>query len=208
MRNCKKVPCTIGGQPIKNNRKGGVATKSVSRLQTAGDSGFTSSNKPLDYPSLEAAVIYINNEINGGETDPEDIADDLMCLGDLLISKKEPAKAFNAYTRAAEYYEAEYGDDDLSAIEARLSSAQACKEAKNDAQGLEIVSKNINILEKILASDMSDLEFAKQHNDENAIDFLCNEIIEIYDFLGWAYEIKGNAARSEDYYNKKDTVCQ
>jgi len=27
-----KVPCTINGEPVKNNRKGGVTTKSVSKM--------------------------------------------------------------------------------------------------------------------------------------------------------------------------------
>jgi len=39
---------------------------------------------------LDDAVSYINDEINGGETDPEDIADDLMCLGDLYMDMKQP----------------------------------------------------------------------------------------------------------------------
>ncbi len=203
-----KVPCTINGQPVKNNRKGGITTKSVSRPQTAGDAEFTSSDEPLDYPSLDAAVAYINNEINGGETDPEDIADDLMCLGDLYMDLEQPGRAITPYTKAADYYEAEYGDDDLSAIEARLSSAQAYKEAKNDAQGLAIVSKNINILQEILGFDNDDLDFARQHDDANAINFLCNEISEVYDFLGWAYNIKADEATSEEYYNKADAGCK
>ena len=145
-----EVPCTINGEPVKNNRKGGVTTKSVSQTQTAGDNAFTSSDEPLDYASLDAAVNYINNEINGGETDPEDIADDLMCLGDLYMDMEQPEQAIKPYSKAADYYLAEYGDDDLSTIEARLSLAQAYIEANNDAQGSAIVTECISILEENL----------------------------------------------------------
>ena len=59
-----QVPCTINGQPIKNNRKGGITTKSVSQTQSAGQATFTSSNKPIEYGNYNAAIAYIKNEIN------------------------------------------------------------------------------------------------------------------------------------------------
>ena len=55
---------------------------------------------------------------------------------------------------------------------------------------------------------MDDLDFAKQNDDSESVYFLCDEIIEIYDFLGWAYDIKGDQAKSEDYYNKADACCE
>lgn len=204
-----KVPCTINGEPVKNNRKDGVATKSFARTQTAGDETFTSSNEPLDYGNLEIAIEYIKNEISGGqETDPEDIADDLMCLGDLYMNNEQPGEAIKPYDRAAEYYLAVYGDDDLSTLEARLSLAQAYIEAGDEAQGSAIVTASINILEEILDYDMDDLDFAKQNDDTEAAYFLCNEITELYDFLGWAYDIIGDQSQSEEYYNKADAGCE
>jgi len=203
-----KIPCTINGEPVKNNRKGGVTTKSVSQTQTAGDNAFTSSNEPLDYASLDAAIDYITDEINGGETDPEDIADDLMCLGDLYMDMDQPEQAIKPYSNAADYYQQQYGDDDLSTIEARLALAQAYMEANNDAQGSAIVTESISILEDILDYDLDDLDFAKQNDDSESVYFLCDEITETYDFLGWAYDIKGDQAQSEDYYNKADAGCE
>jgi len=203
-----QVPCTINGEPVKNNRKGGVTTKSVSQTQTAGDNAFTSSDEPLDYTSLDAAINYINNEINGGETDPEDIADDLMCLGDLYMDKEQPEQAIKPYSNAADYYKEEYGDDDLSTIEARLSLAQAYMGASNAAQGSPIITDCISILEDNLDSDMDDFDFAKQNDDAEAVDFLCDEITEINDFLGWAYDIKGDKSKSEEYYNKAEAGCE
>jgi hypothetical protein len=203
-----KVPCTINGQPVKNDRKGGVTTKSVSQTQNAGDNEFTSSDNPLDYPSLDAAVNYINNEINGGETDPEDVADDLMCLGDLYMDMEQPETAIKPYSKAADNYQEVSGDDDLSTIEARLSLAHAYIEANNDAQGSAIVADCISVLEDNLEPDMDDLDFAKQNNDTQSVYFLCDEITEIYDFLGWAYDIKGDHSKSETYYNKADAACE
>lgn len=203
-----KVPCTINGEPVKNNRKGGVTTKSVSQTQNAGDNEFTSSNEPLDYGNLERAIDYIKNEINSGETDPEDIADDLMCLGDLYMDNEQAQQAISPYSQAADYYLAQYGDDDLSTLEARLSLAQAYMEADNEAQGAAIVTECIGILEEILDFDLDDLDFAKQNDDTETIYFLCDEITEIYDFLGWAYDIKRDQGQSEEYYNKADAGCE
>lgn len=203
-----KVPCTINGKPIKNNRKGGVTTKSVLQTQSAGDNEFISSDEPLDYSSFDRAIGYINGEINSGETEPEDIADDMMCLGDLYMAHNEPQQAINPYGLAADYYKTIYGDDDLSTLEARLSLAQAHMEASNETQGSAIVTESIEILEEILDFDLDDLEFARENDDTEAEAFLCDEIIDLYDFLGWAFDIKGDQAQSDDYYNKAEAGCE
>ncbi|HEX5149851.1 MAG TPA: tetratricopeptide repeat protein [Parafilimonas sp.] len=203
-----KVPCSLNGQLIKNSRKGGVATKAVSRTQQAGDETFTSSDEPIDYTSLDWAVDYINKEIEDQDTDPEDIADDLMCLGDLYMNMEKPAEAIQPYDRAAKYYLGEYGDDDLSTLEARLSLAEANIEAENDEKGMTIAEESIAILEEILDIDLDDLDFSKQDNDAEAIDFICSEITDIYDLLGWAYSIKGDDATSEEYYSKAEAGCE
>ncbi len=125
------------------------------------------------------------------------------------MDMEQPEQAIIPYTKAADYYEAEYGDDDLSVIESRLSLAQAYIDAKQDEQGLAIVSKNIDILNEIVEVDLDDLDFAKQHDDDDeATDFICSEIAEAYDFLGWAYEIKNDNATSEEYYNKANADCK
>lgn len=203
-----KVPCTINGEPIKNNRKDGVTTKSIAQTQTAGDNEFISSNTPLDYSDFYRAIEYINGEISNGETEPEDIADDMMCLGDLYMAHEEPQEAINPYSTAADYYNAIYGEDDLSTLEARISLAQAYIEAGDDAQGSAIITASINILEDILDYDIDDLDFAKQNDDTEAAYFLCDEITELYDFLGWAYDIIDDQSQSEEYYNKADAGCE
>ncbi len=203
-----EVPCTLNGEPMKSKRKGAEATKSVSKVQQAGDEAFTSSDEPLNYTSLDLAVDYINKEIENEDTDPEDIADDLMCLGDLYMHMEQPAEAIEPYSKAAEYYMDEYGDDDLSTLEARLSLAEAYIEAEDDAKGTKILEESINILEDIVEIDLDDLGFATQDDDAGAIEFICSELADLYNFLGWAYDIKGDEAQSEDYYNKAETGCE
>ena len=203
-----KVPCTLNGEPIKSSRKGGEVTKSVSKTQTAGDAAFTSSDAPVNYESLDMAVDYINNEIKNKDIDPEDIADDLMCLGDLYMDADKPVEAVEPYSMAADYYLDEYGDDDLSTLEAQLSLADAYIVAKDDAKGMAITEKSINILKEILDIDLDDLNFSKQNNDAEAEDFICSEITDLYNFLGWAYDIKGDQATSEEYYKKEEAGCE
>ncbi len=203
-----KIPCTINGEPVKNSRKGGVTTKSVSRTQSAGDDEFVSTDKPWNVSDVEAAIDIIMNEINSKDIDPEDIADDLMCLGDLYMDNEQAAKAIQPYSRAAEYYLAQYGDDDLSTLEARLSMAQAYAESDNDEKATAISNECIDILNDILDADSDDMDFAKQDNDTDAIYFICDEITDVYDFLGWAYDITGDDAQSEAYYQKSEAGCK
>lgn len=206
-----QVPCTINGEPVKNNRKGGVTTKSVSETQTAGDAAFVSSDQPLDYGSLDAAIAYIKNEINGGETDPEDIADDLMCLGTLYMDMQQPDGAIKAFSQAAEIYESEYGSDDLTTIEARLNLADALASsgnAGNQSKGENIANEMINMLLENLSYDKEDLEYVKDENDEESAELICDDIIDTYSLLGWAYDIKGDTGKSDEYYDLMDKGCE
>lgn len=206
-----KVPCTVNGQPIKTNRRGGVATKAVAKTQSAGDNEYTSTNSPVEYGDYKYAVDYIqkeiNNEIEKGGVDPEDLADDLMCLGDLYMDMKEPAKAIKPFEDAANYYAHSYGEDDLSTTEARLAAAEAYIKSGNNEQGLAIVKECIKNLEEDLSEDEEDLAYLKENGDEEGEEILCDDIAETCAFLGWAYEIEGDEAKSEQYYTRSEANC-
>lgn len=207
-----QVPCTINGQPIKNNRKGGITTKSVSQTQSAGEAAFTSSNKPVEYGSYTAGIAYIKNEINNetinSQADGEDIADDYMCLGDLYMANEQPAEAAKAYKAAATYFNDAYGEDDMTTLEANISLAEAYIEAKNNAQGSALLSQSIKILEEMLSLYLEDYKYVKDNDDAESEDLICDEMGELYDYLGWAYDITGNEAKSNEYYAKAESDCE
>ena len=207
-----QMPCTINGKPIKNNRKGGITTKSVSQTQSAGQAAFTSSNQPVEYINYTRAIAYIKNEIDmeisNSNADGEDIADDFMCLGDLYMANEQPAEAANAYKAAATYFNDLYGEDDMVTLEANISLAGAYIEAKNNAQGSALLSQSIKILEEMLSLDLEDYKYVKDTDDAESEELICDEMGGLYDYLGWAYDIAGNKAKSNEYYAKAESDCE
>jgi tetratricopeptide (TPR) repeat protein len=206
-----QVPCTINGEPVKNNRKGGVTTKSVLSTQTAGDNTYTSSDEPLDYATLDAAIRYIRNEIERGATDPEDLADDLMCLGTLYMDMENPGEAIKAYGQAAEIYDDLYGPEDIVTIEAKLNLADALVTTENPGNqslGVKMANKQISLLLEILSFDLEDLEFLKDENDAESLELICEDILDTYELLGWAYDITGNTEKSDEYYELMENGCE
>jgi tetratricopeptide (TPR) repeat protein len=204
----EEVPVLINGQPVRQNNHGGETTKSVSTTQSAGANVFNSGGRSVNYNNINEAINYLINEINNGESDAEDKADDLMCLGDLYMDADQPGKAVQPYSLAANYYTNEYGEDDLDAIEANLSLAEAYSEAGNKAQAASIISSCIRILEETLEDDEEDYQYAVEEDDEEGQELICEDIADIYDMLGWAYEISGDEEKSEEYYNKAEKGCE
>lgn len=206
-----QVPCTINGEPVKNNRKGGVTTKSVSSTQTAGDNAYISSDEPLDYATLDAAIRYISSEIKRGATDPEDLADDLMCLGTLYMDMENPGEAIKAYGEAAEIYDELYGPEDIVTIEAKLNLTDALESTGNP--GNKSLAGNmtkdlIRLLLEKLSFDLEDFEFLKDENDGEMLELICEDILDTYELLGWAYDIAGDTRKSDQYYDLMEKGCE
>ena len=206
-----QVPYYVNGKAIKNDRHGKLTTKSISKTQSAGDNIYTSSDEPQENDNYESAINDIKNEIEmemqNGDVDPEDLAGDLMCLGDLYMINKKPISAIDAYRKASDYFTEVYGEDDLYTIEANLSLAAAYLAAGNAAESKEIINASIKFLEESLEDAEDDLKFVKEDDDAENEDIICEDISEIYGYLGWAYEIAGDDANKEKYYKLADEGC-
>ena len=206
-----QVPYYVNGKAIKNDRHGKLTTRSISKTQSAGDNIFTSSDEPQENDNYESAINDIKNEIEmemqNGDVDPEDLAGDLMCLGDLYMVVKDPLNAIDAYRKASDYFTEVYGEDDLYTIEANLSLAAAYLAAGNAAESKEIINASIKFLEESLEDAEDDLKFVKEDDDAENEDIICEDISEIYGYLGWAYEIAGDDANKEKYYKLADEGC-
>ena len=202
-----EIPVRIAGAPEKPNKHGGTLTKSVSRLQSQGQGQFISSNQPVNYNNYDEAISAIGSEVNS-ESDPDERADDLTCLGDLFMDNEQPAKAIAPFRQAAKIYEEEYGDDDLSTLEAKLSLAEALMDSDKDDEANNILSDVESILLDNLSIDLEDLDYVKEENDDEAQQIICEDITETYGLLGWLYEIKADEKKSDEYYDKMDEGCK
>jgi len=201
-----EIPVSVNGQAVNNNRKGSETTISVSRVQSAGDAVFYSSDEAVEYQSYQQAINAIINELKSNNY-PEDRADDLMCLGDLYMENEQPGLAIKYYNEASDIYNNIYGYDDYSTIEARLSLAEALIETNNTDRGSKIVEDCINILNENLEFIQEDIEFLDEDDDEE-IELICDELSEICEYLGWAYDILGDEKTSNEFYEMADEGCE
>ena len=145
------------------------------------------------------------------DADPDELADDLTCLGELLMDDGKPGEAIEPFRKAVSIYQGEYGSEDWSTIEAKLSLAEALVSTDNanqQGEGTTIAANVIKVLENNLSIDQEDLNYVREENDEEAEQIICEDIIDTYGFLGWAYDLAGNENMSNQYYDKMEKGCQ
>ncbi|MCZ6594214.1 MAG: tetratricopeptide repeat protein [Bacteroidetes bacterium] len=207
-----KVPVTIGGKSTATNKRGKPLTKAVSRIQNEGDGLFTSSNYPVDYDDIAQAISYVADEINFIE-DPEARADNLLCLGDLFMDYNQPQNAIDPFSQAMLIFEDYYGEEDLDALEAKLSFAEALVESGNQEQANLALNSANEILQELVEINIEDLNYITEleyiePEDDEAYEVICDELMEIYGLLGWVYEIADDEATSNQYYNAMENGCR
>jgi tetratricopeptide (TPR) repeat protein len=200
-----EIPVFVNGKALE--RHGNPTTKSVSVTQSAGQAQFVSSNNGVNYPNLNYAINTLLKEIEN-EEDPEDLADDYMCLGDLYMDLNKPQEAIENYQEAVELYEDELGEDDLDTIDAKLSLADAYFEANNKAKGNQLAYACIKILQTLLKEDEAELAYLNQIRDQNGAYTTCSEMVEICEYLADAFDLIGNDANSQYYTNKANSLCK
>lgn len=199
-----QVPVYVGGNPLTTKKRGAALTKSISIAQSQGESEYFATDNPVTYDNYSDAIQDIYNDINY-RNDPDDQANNYLCLGELYLDTDQFQDAVAAFRQAAFIYNEYYGYDDMSTIEANLSLAEALKMIDfYDAESDTILNTNETILREFLTWSTEDLDFAI---DEEERELICEEIIEINEYLGWLYDIKGDINASNSYYDKADNGC-
>ncbi len=205
-----KVPIHIQGVTLKPKRHGDELSKSNSVVQSAGQGAFTSSNAAVEYDNYQEAIAALQQEL-ADESAPDELAEDYMGLGELFMEMDMPVDAVPAFRAAMQYFENEYGSDDLNTLESALSLARALlstEKANDEQEGKTLLANSIQILLEELEMQEGDLAFARQEGDRETVSLLCEDLEKVYAFLGWAYDMAGDEGRSEMYYAKSEKDCR
>lgn len=205
----QKAVCTINNQKIENGRNGRPSTKSVVRLQGEGDAGYTVRDTICNYLNIGRALEYLKTAgwFDEFDPDPEEVADNRMCLGDLWMFSKSVPDAIDPYASAVRNYERLYGPGDLLTIEASLALAQAHKILKNEGRADDIVKICMENLYRQLDIELTNQQFLISKKNKGSSLF-CYKIGELYNLLALAYDIQGNKEESKKYYNKQRSACK
>lgn len=199
-----KVPLTIGGQSSVTNKRGQPITKAVSRVQNQGDAQYTSSDTAVDYVDFDAAIRYIAAEINAIE-DPEERADNQLCLGDLYMELENYGNAATYFNEAYQFFYYYYGPEDTYTLESKLSLAEAYYFYGYQQDGIRMlgeVKQTLKNLEYWNNEDLAYIESLEYFNDDDVLAYqiICEEQVEVFGLLGWVYEIEGETNSSDYYY--------
>ncbi len=201
-------PVKINGVEEKKHAR--TITESVSNSQTAGDAEFTTTDKVIVYDSPEQALAAISKDINRNAVD-EESADDLTALGDIYMEMEQYDKAIQPYRSAYQFYSAVYGLDDLTTLEIQLALADAListEDENKQSEGEQLANHAMTLLEEELGYSQDDLNYVIEENDAVAEELICEDISDIYDLIGYGYDILGDEANSDSYYAKSDKGCE
>ena len=202
-----EVPINIGGQ-AGTDKRGKPMKKSITKVQNQGDEDYYSTDNPVYYNDYSQAINDITQAINAIE-DQEERADNLLCLGDLFMDTDQFNKAIKPYKDAFAIYYNFYGQDDLDTLDSQLCYAEALEYSGNSNDAYKILTDARSILEDLEQYNKDDLDYLSglgYYNDED-IYAICDELADIYDLLGWSYEIEGDKSESDAYYQDRDNAC-
>ena len=158
----------------------------------------------MRYDNYSLAIQDVYSDINL-RPDPDDRANNYLCLGELYLDTNEPQLATEQFRQAVAIYEMYYGDEDMSTIEAKLSLAEALMAIDpNSFEADSIMNVVEEALLDFLSFDKEDLQYI---NDPEERELICEDITELNEFLGWLYDIKGDYIESQNYYNDADNGC-
>jgi hypothetical protein len=202
-----EVPVTIGGQ-VKTNKQGKPLTKAIAQTQSANDGEYYSTDNPVNYSDYNQAIQDVAEDINS-IVDLEERADNLLCLGDLYMDDDQPSMAIDPYYKAYQILNDYYGPDDLDTLDAILCVADALEYSDRTSEADSYIAHARSILKEIHDMDVEDLNYLIElgYYDSEDIYAICDELSDIYDLLGWSYDIKGDEYQSKKYYDLSDTVC-
>jgi hypothetical protein len=200
-----EVPVRITNKSLKKDKDERELKKAVTKIQSAGDKEYNSVDDPVEYDDYNEAINSIKEEVTKEEqnyADPDDLAEDYTCLGELYMDMGQPENAVQPFKKALLYNENEYGPDDPETLESKINLAEALTETEDvnlQNQGKTLVLKSIQILEENLRYDKQDYG---DEDDAELQDLICEDIVDKYKLLGRAYHIAGNDERSNEYSGK------
>ena len=162
----------------------------------------------MNYSDYNQAIQDVAEDINS-IVDLEERADNLLCLGDLYMDDDQPSMAIDPYYKAYQILNDYYGPDDLDTLDAILCVADALEYSDRTSEADSYIAHARRILIEIHDMDVEDLNYLIElgYYDSEDIYAICDELSDIYDLLGWSYDIKGDEYQSKKYYDLSDTVC-
>jgi tetratricopeptide (TPR) repeat protein len=209
-----QVPVKINQQASVNiggKKVGSQLNTTVRVASTTGQSYATGqSSKTFVYQTYEQAIDAFVRETNYKEQNNiayfEELAENFSLIGELYMEIGQFEKAIEPLGKAVDYM-ARVDPEDIYILDTSLYLCEAMisteiTEYINIANNLAV--EIINILIPELNEYISEYNYALQYEDDDWAWDLCYDLVDINEYLGWAYELLENYDKADEFYDWAD----
>jgi len=177
---------------------------------SAGQDYVTEELEPITYATYEEALYAFDDEINQleaqGNAYPEELADLFTLLGELYLDNGQFDEAIVPLAKSVEYNN-QVDPEAIETLEAVLYFCEALINATSDeahVQGVNLVQEIIGIFTEELKVYLSEYKYAYDIQDYDLAWELCNDLVDLNEYLGWSHDLLENYDQAEYYYKWSD----
>lgn len=205
-----QVPVTINQQASVNiggKKVGSQLNTTVRVTSTQGQSYSTGqSSKTFVYPTYEQAIDAFVRETNYKEQTNtayyEELAENYSLIGELYMEIGQFEKAIEPLGKAVDYM-SRVDPEDIYILDTSLYLCEAMINTDITEYinaGNELAVEIINILIPELNEYITEYKYAIQYQDDEWAWDLCYDLVDINEYIGWAYELLENYDKSDEFY--------
>lgn len=190
-------------------KAGAELNTTVRTTNSAGQQAYVTNQgaKKIQYQTYGEAIEAFEQETlykeQIGNAYVEELAENYSLIGELYMEIGEFDKAIEPLGKAFNYL-SELDDEDLYIIDIYLYYCEALlnsTDTHNRQYGDQLTNKIISILKSELDDYLMDYNYAYEDGDEEWAWDLCYDLVDINEYLGWAYELLDNYPEATEYYN-------
>ena len=192
----------IGGKKV-----GSTLNTTVRTTNTQGQSYSTGqSSKTFVYQTYEQAIDAFVRDTNykeqTGTAYVEELAENYSLIGELYMEIGQFEKAIEPLGKAVEYM-AILDPEDIYIIDTSLYLCEAMINTNVSEYiniGNNLAVEIINILIPELNEYITEYKYALEYEDDDWAWDLCYDLVDINEYLGWAYELLENYDKADEFY--------
>lgn len=196
----------IGGKKVGSELNTTVRTsKTAGQAYTSGQNSRTIVYQTYE-EAIDAFVRDTYNKEQSGTAYVEELAENYSLIGELYMEIGQFEKAIEPLGKAVEFM-AMSDPEDIYILDTSLYLCEAMISTNVPEYiniGNNLAVEIINILIPELNEYITEYKYAQQYQDDDWAWDLCYDLVDINEYLGWAYELLNNYDKADEFYDWAD----
>lgn len=198
----QQASVNIGGKKVGSELNTTVrVTSTQGQVYSTGQSSKTFVYQTYEQ-AIDAFVRDTNYKEQSGTAYVEELAENYSLIGELYMEIGQFEKAIEPLGKAVEYM-AILDPEDIYILDTSLYLCEAMISTNISDYikiGNDLAVDIINILIPELNEYITEYKYALQYQDEDWAWDLCYDLVDINEYLGWAYELLNNYDKADEFY--------